>query len=85
MQTHKHFPTTPAPLSLPPNIQLDHDIKYTIPSAGGLDLSILTSSLVPPEMVQEADSTWEFDTLLQEVGFVNCNQDHEPALCDVPN
>mmetsp|Transcript_12331 Transcript_12331/g.28860 ORF Transcript_12331/g.28860 Transcript_12331/m.28860 type:complete len:144 (-) Transcript_12331:199-630(-) len=47
--------------------QLDHEIKYTLPSGGGLDLSILTASLVPPEMVQEADATWEFDTLLQEV------------------
>ena len=45
--------------------QLDHDIKYTLPSGGGLDLSILTSSLAPPEMVQETDTTWEFDTLLQ--------------------
>ena len=26
--------------------QLNHDIKYTIPSGGGLDLSILTGSLV---------------------------------------
>eukprot|EP00619_Florenciella_sp_RCC1007_P013289 CAMPEP_0205913580 /NCGR_PEP_ID=MMETSP1325-20131115/6630_1 /ASSEMBLY_ACC=CAM_ASM_000708 /TAXON_ID=236786 /ORGANISM="Florenciella sp., Strain RCC1007" /LENGTH=241 /DNA_ID=CAMNT_0053280473 /DNA_START=1 /DNA_END=726 /DNA_ORIENTATION=+ len=47
--------------------QLDHEIKYTLPSGGGLDLSILTASLVPPEMVQESDATWEFDSLLQEV------------------
>ncbi len=47
--------------------QLNHDIKYTIPSGGGLDLSVLTGSLVPAKMVQENDATWKFDTLLQEV------------------
>jgi hypothetical protein len=47
--------------------QLNHDIKYTIPSGGGLDLSILTGSLVPAKMVQEEDTVWKFDTLLQEV------------------
>eukprot|EP00616_Rhizochromulina_sp_CCMP1243_P006961 CAMPEP_0118967784 /NCGR_PEP_ID=MMETSP1173-20130426/5130_1 /TAXON_ID=1034831 /ORGANISM="Rhizochromulina marina cf, Strain CCMP1243" /LENGTH=238 /DNA_ID=CAMNT_0006916811 /DNA_START=38 /DNA_END=754 /DNA_ORIENTATION=- len=47
--------------------QLDHDIKYTVPSGAGIDLSILTSSLVPPTMVREDDVLWEFDSLLQEV------------------
>ena len=47
--------------------QLDHDIKYTIPSGGGLDLSFLTSALVPPAMVEESDTLWDFDSLLQQV------------------
>ena len=47
--------------------QLNHDIKYAIPSGGGLDLSILTGALVPAKMVQEDDSAWKFDALLQEV------------------
>jgi hypothetical protein len=46
---------------------LDHDIKYTIPSGAGIDLSLLTASLVPPSMVEEADVAWDFDALLQEV------------------
>ena len=28
------------------SLQLDHDIKYTLPSGGGLDLSVLAASLV---------------------------------------
>jgi len=47
--------------------QLDYDIKYTVPSSGDLDLSFLTSSIVPPSMVQEEDVAWNFDSLLQEV------------------
>lgn len=47
--------------------QLDREIKYQVPAAGGLDLSILTKCLVPPKMVEEEDVTWHFDTLLQEV------------------
>ncbi|CAN0389316.1 unnamed protein product, partial [Scytosiphon promiscuus] len=32
--------------------ELDDDLKYAIPSgADGLDMSLLTSTLVPPEMV----------------------------------
>jgi len=47
--------------------QLDHDIKYTLPSGGGLDLSFLTAALVPPAMVEEDDALWDFDSLLQQV------------------
>jgi len=47
--------------------ELDDAIKYTVPSGAGIDLSILTSSLVPPKMVREDDTPWEFDALLQEV------------------
>jgi len=47
--------------------QLDHDLKYAIPSGGGLDLGFLTASLVPPSMVQDEDTTWDFDSLLQQV------------------
>lgn len=39
--------------------------RYTIPSGAGLDLSVLTSSLVPPRMVREDDTLWDFDSLLQ--------------------
>jgi Intraflagellar transport protein 43 len=32
--------------------ELDHAIRYTIPSAAeGLDMSMLTNTLVPPDMV----------------------------------
>lgn len=47
--------------------QLDHAIKFSIPSSAGLDLSVLTAALVPPEMVRDDDTLWEFDSLLQEV------------------
>ncbi|KAG5188559.1 intraflagellar transport protein 43-domain-containing protein [Tribonema minus] len=48
--------------------ELDHAIRFTIPSAAeGLDMSMLTKTLVPPHVLQEPDSLWEFDTLLQEV------------------
>ena len=47
--------------------QLDHDLKYTVPSGGGLDLSFLAARLVPPSMVHEEDAPWDFDSLLQEV------------------
>jgi hypothetical protein len=50
-------------------VQLDHDIKYTIPSGAGLDLSFLTAALVPPAMVEEDDTAWDFDSLLQQVFF----------------
>ena len=49
--------------------ELDHDIKYTLPTnvQNGLDLSILTSCLSPQPLVQESDELWEFDSLLQFV------------------
>lgn len=47
--------------------QLDKDIKYTVPSTGDLDLSLLTACLVPPSMAAEDDAPWDFDTLLQQV------------------
>ncbi|CAM9891163.1 unnamed protein product [Ectocarpus sp. 4 AP-2014] len=48
--------------------ELDEDLKYAIPSgADGLDMSLLTKTLVPPEMLEEDDSPWEFDSLLQSV------------------
>ena len=34
--------------------ELDHAIRYTIPSAAeGLDMSMLTNTLVPPDMVSK--------------------------------
>lgn len=48
--------------------ELDHAIEYVIPSAtDGLDMSLLTNKLVPPEMLHEPDVPWDFDSLLQEV------------------
>eukprot|EP00752_Nemacystus_decipiens_P007427 g6639.t1 len=48
--------------------ELDEDLKHAIPSsADGLDMSLLTKTLVPPEMLEEDDSPWDFDTLLQSV------------------
>jgi hypothetical protein len=35
--------------------------------AGGIDLSLLTASLCPPEALEEADEVWEFDRLLQQL------------------
>ena len=43
--------------------ELDEDLKHAIPSsADGLDMSLLTKTLVPPEMVSVAcaHSTWCF-------------------------
>ena len=51
-----------------PNLRdLDAELKGAVPSGFGVDLSVLTATLVPPDMVSEEDATWEFDALLQEV------------------
>jgi len=52
---------------LPGLRELDAELKFAIPSGLGVDLSVLTTTLVPPDMVSEDDTTWEFDALLQEV------------------
>lgn len=51
--------------------ELDGDIQ-PLPSGGfeGLDLSILTSALYPPAILNEIDETWDFDTLITEVASV---------------
>lgn len=36
----------------------------------GIDLSLLTASLYPPEALAEPDVPWEFDALLQQVSQV---------------
>jgi hypothetical protein len=59
------LPHRPSPPS--PHTQLDHELKYAIPAGLGVDLSFLTASLVPPGLVHEDDTPWDFDTLLQEV------------------
>mmetsp|Transcript_22730 Transcript_22730/g.38965 ORF Transcript_22730/g.38965 Transcript_22730/m.38965 type:complete len:239 (+) Transcript_22730:69-785(+) len=48
--------------------ELDHDIKYSLPSADiGIDLSLLASTLSPQDQVLEEDVPWEFEALLAEV------------------
>ncbi|GMH65440.1 hypothetical protein TL16_g04199 [Triparma laevis f. inornata] len=48
--------------------ELDSEIKYSVSSSeNGVDLSLLTTSLVPQSSVQEVDEQWDFDSLLQSV------------------
>ena len=67
MRVPRDCQTTSPPPIINPLPQLDHDLKYTVPSGGGLDLSFLAARLVPPSMVHEEDAPWDFDSLLQEV------------------
>mmetsp|Transcript_24277 Transcript_24277/g.35478 ORF Transcript_24277/g.35478 Transcript_24277/m.35478 type:complete len:238 (-) Transcript_24277:66-779(-) len=56
---------------LPRTHELDEDIKSILPTAtaSGIDLSILTSCLVPQNLILEEDEEWKFDELLQEVAI----------------
>jgi hypothetical protein len=49
--------------------ELENDMRSSVPcsSEDGIDLGILTRTLVPPSQLQEGDSTWDFDGLLREV------------------
>ncbi|CAM9403939.1 unnamed protein product [Laminaria digitata] len=48
--------------------ELDEDLKSSLPSAAdGLDMTLLTKTLVPREMLEEADVPWDFDSLLQSI------------------
>lgn len=38
--------------------------------AGGIDLSLLTASVAPPDALEEPDVVWQSDRLLQEVAQV---------------
>jgi len=51
--------------------ELDIANKHIIPSIAGpgLDISLLTSCLVPHDNVQEEDKLWTFDTLLHEINM----------------
>jgi hypothetical protein len=49
--------------------ELERDVQSTMPtvSAGGYDLAVLTSTLVPSTGLSEIDEAWDFDSLLREV------------------
>ncbi len=49
--------------------ELERDVQATMPtvSAGGYDLSVLASTLVPAASLSEVDEAWDFDSLLREV------------------
>jgi hypothetical protein len=49
--------------------ELERDVQSTMPtvSAGGYDLAVLTSTLVPNVGLLEVDESWDFDGLLREV------------------
>ncbi|GMI33683.1 hypothetical protein TrCOL_g738 [Triparma columacea] len=48
--------------------ELDSDLKYSVSSAeNGIDLSLLTTNLVPPGKCLEVDEVWDFGGLLQSV------------------
>lgn len=51
---------------VPTLIELENEVKVAIPTGeNGLDISILTSTLVPAPLVVENDSCWTFDSLLR--------------------
>ncbi len=53
---------------IPTLAELEADVKSSIPKdEGGLDLSILLGVLVPKSQLEEADTTWTFESLLTEV------------------
>lgn len=50
--------------TVPSLASLDHDIGYSMLSnTDGLDLSLLTSVLMPQEQLKERDSLWDWDTI----------------------
>jgi len=52
-----------------PTLQdLENEVKATVPSVdSGFDLGVLLATLVPAALVEEADTTWSFQTLLRDV------------------
>ena len=51
---------------IPSLLELNNDVKTVISSSElGYDLSVLLNSLVPAEYLNEADTLWTFDSLLQ--------------------
>ena len=53
---------------IPSLADLESEVKQAVAFADeGYDLSILLRTLVPPTLVQEADETWTFESLLREV------------------
>mmetsp|Transcript_8292 Transcript_8292/g.9060 ORF Transcript_8292/g.9060 Transcript_8292/m.9060 type:complete len:231 (+) Transcript_8292:42-734(+) len=54
---------------IPTLAELEADAKNTIASTNedGLKLQVLISSLVPPDMLQEPDLLWTFESLLREI------------------
>ena len=53
---------------LPEMRELDNAIQYIVASSsGGIDLSLLTETLLPPALLQEPDEAWDFDSLLRDV------------------
>ena len=51
---------------IPSLIELNNDVKTVISSSElGYDLGVLLNSLVPVEFLNEADTPWTFDSLLQ--------------------
>mmetsp|Transcript_4039 Transcript_4039/g.4017 ORF Transcript_4039/g.4017 Transcript_4039/m.4017 type:complete len:230 (+) Transcript_4039:59-748(+) len=71
---------------------LQHEAKsYLHSNKDGIDLSILLSTLVPPNMLIEDDSLWTFDSLLREVteelysmGRTKSNQNNSKSKVSSP-
>lgn len=54
---------------IPTLAELETAVQATMPTVheGGLDLAVLTATLVPAAMLEEKDEAWDFDGLLREV------------------
>eukprot|EP00456_Euglypha_rotunda_P079554 TRINITY_DN7652_c0_g1_i7.p1 TRINITY_DN7652_c0_g1~~TRINITY_DN7652_c0_g1_i7.p1 ORF type:complete len:180 (-),score=43.89 TRINITY_DN7652_c0_g1_i7:10-549(-) len=46
--------------------ELDTKIQGQLPTTVGIDLSMLTAILCPPDQLAEVDEAWEFETLFSE-------------------
>jgi len=56
-------------LKLPTMEELNSDLNYVQMNSlkDGINLSILTNRLIPPEKIVEEDETWDFDSLLHQM------------------
>jgi hypothetical protein len=54
---------------IPTLAELENAVQATMPTVheGGLDLAVLTATLVPAAGLEEKDEAWDFDGLLREV------------------
>ena len=56
-----------------------HVSTNLIKQFNGLDLSLLASALYPPNVLNEADELWDFDTLIAEVAS-QMQQEEEQSI-----
>jgi len=57
--------------------ELNEQFRRELPSASndGIDLSVLTSVLAPPEQVHEPDVVWDFDSVFSSLTFEHQNDE----------